>query len=277
MQYTSANGSHKAKKLISLFVIIRSSHKLHTINTKRETIMPYRRLPNTDQARLRALRAACEAAEAIDPAQLKFSQRLALDAKAFLPIFEQAVTQYNDSRATQSQISRQMSEAGKQARLYLSHFVQVFNMCILRGEIKPEARQQLGLDDVGATLPDLVTDQQLIDRGTRIVEGEEARIAGGGGNRIYNPSIAVVKVKVSLFKEVYDKHRDILQTVQKHHNKLDEVRQKADALILDIWNDVESQFAPIDSEAKRQECASYGIVYFYRPQERHKEFLVSAV
>lgn len=236
--------------------------------------MPYRRLPNTDQARLRALRAACDAAEAVDPAELKFSQRLVLEAKAFLPIFEQAVTQYTDARATQSQISRQVAEAGKQARLYLSHFVQVFNMCILRGEIKPEARKQLGLDDVGATLPDLVTDQQLIDRGTRIIEGEEARMAGGGGNRIYNPSIAVVKVKVSLFKEVYDKHRDILQTVQKHHSKLDEVRRRADALILEIWNEVEAQCAPVDSDAKRDECASYGIVYFYRPQERHKEFLV---
>ena len=232
--------------------------------------MPYRRLPNTDQARLRALRTACEAIENQPASDLPFSPKMALDIKSFTPIFEQAVNQYNDSRKLQSEIGKTVSDASKNARMYLSHFIQVFNMCIMRGEIKQEARKQLGLEECGTSLPDLTTDQQLLEWGDVIIRGEERRT----GNRIYNPSIAVVKVKMSLFKENFNKHRDILQTIQKHHAKLNEIRQRADEMILELWNEIENSVAPIDTDEKRRKCINYGVVYFFRPHEKQKEFLM---
>ncbi len=236
--------------------------------------MPYRRLPNTDQARLRALKAVLEIAEEVSPLDLKVSQRLVMDVKAFAPQFEQGLTQYTNSRTLQAKLGANVSESSRQARLYLSHFIQVFNMCITRGEIKPDMRIMLGLEECGSSLPDLTTDKQVLDWGDKIVAGEEQRMAQSGGNRIYNPSIAVVKVKLSLLRENYNKHRDIVQTIQKHHSKLDSLRGKADALILEVWNEVEAAYAPIDSEEKRRKCAEYGVVYFYRPREKHKDFLV---
>ncbi len=235
--------------------------------------MPYRRLPNTDQARLRALRAATETAEKLVPAELKFSQRTALEVKAFLPQFEQALTQYNNSRTLQTSLGANVGEASRQARLYLSHFIQVFNMCIARGEIKSDMRLLLGLEECGSSLPDLTTDKQVLEWGDTIVAGEEQRMAQNGGNRIYNPSIAVVKVKLSLLREHYDKHRDINNTIQKHHAKLASLREKADRIIVDIWNEVEASFAPVDTEEKRTQCSAYGVVYFYRPHEKQKDFI----
>ena len=236
--------------------------------------MPYRRLPNTDQARLRALKAAVTQVNSVEPTALQFSQKMALEVVSFTPMFEQAVNQYIDSKDKQINASRLVVESGKVARLYLSHFIQVFNMCIARGEIKADARKILGLDAVGNSVPELVSDQQLIEWGNKVVSGEEQRIAQGGGNRIYNPSIALVKVKLEIFKDNYNKHRDLLVTSQKYHDKLDDVRAHADAIILQIWNEVEASFAPVDSDAKREECQKYGVVYFYRPQERQKEFLL---
>lgn len=234
--------------------------------------MPYRRLPNTDQARLRALKAACTAAEQVEPSDLRFSRMLGMEISSFTPIFEQCLNQYIDSRNLQAAIGKQLSDAGRSARLYLSHFVQVFNMCVVRGEIKCEARKMLGLPLDDSSVPDIVSDQQLSEWGKRIVEGEEKRMAQGGGNRIYNPSIAVVKVKLAQFEEVYAKHKDIVLTIQKHHAKVDELRAKADQMILAVWNDVENSLAPIDSDEKRDQCSQYGVVYFYRPVERQKEF-----
>ncbi len=235
--------------------------------------MPYRRLPNTDQARLRALKSASEIAEKSTPAELKYSQHLMLELNSFLPQFEQALNQYNNSRALQSSIGAQMAEAAHMARLYLSHFIQVFNMCIARGEIKADMRLLLGLEECGNTLPDLSSDKLLLDWGKKIIEGEEQRISQNSGNRIYNPSIAVVKVKLSLFEEAYNKHRDILQTIQKHHAKLDSMREKTDSLITNVWNEVERALAPIDSEEKRNMCMEYGIVYFLRPKERQQQLM----
>ena len=58
-----------------------------------------------------------------------------------------------------------------------------------------------------------------------------------------------------------------------NYEKLDEIRAKADELILNIWNEVEGALQPIDNNEKRDTCSSYGIVYFYRPNERQKAFL----
>ncbi len=239
--------------------------------------MPYRRLPNTDQARLRALKAAIQQVKAVSPADLRFSQRTALEVASFTPLFEQAVQQYLDSKDRQASVSKQVADAGAVARLYLSHFIQVFNMCIARGEIKAEMRDKLGLGDCGAAVPDLASNQQVVDWGHKVVEGEEARMAAGGGNRIYNPSIALVKVKLQIFEENYNKQRDILQTIQKYHDKLDDVRKKADDIILKVWNEVEEALAPIDSDEKREICQAYGLVYFYRPQERQRDFLLGQI
>lgn len=235
--------------------------------------MPYRRLPNTDQMRLRALTTALAVANQEQPENLRYSQRLVLEVRAFSPQFEQALQLYTNSRQLQSNLSAEAADASKKARLYLSHFIQVFNMCIARGEIQPEHRKTLGLDSYGATLPDLRTDRQLLDIGQRVIEGEEQRMAMGGGNRIYNPSIAVVKAKLSLFSQCYNKQHDLLQTIEKHHSKLDSLRERADSLILELWNKVEASLAPIDSDEKRNECSRYGIVYFYRPYEKQKDFL----
>lgn len=223
------------------------------------------------------MKAAIQQVNSNSPAELRFTQRTALEVASFTPLFEQSVKQYLDSKERQAQMSKQVSEAGDVARLYLSHFIQVFNMCIARGEIKPEMRAKLGLEETGAATPDLTSNQQVVEWGHKVIEGEERRMAEGGGNRIYNPSIALVKVKFQIFEENYNKHRDILQTIQKFHDKLDEVRAKADEIILKVWNEVEEALAPIDSDDKREVAQQYGVVYFYRPQERQREFLLGQI
>lgn len=235
--------------------------------------MPYRRLPNTDQARLRSLKAACEKVVSEQPIDLKFSQKLAIEVQAFTPQFEQAVAQYVNSRNLQAQFGKALADSAKNARLYLSHFLQVFNLCVLRSEIKPEMRRMFMLSPEDSTVPDISTDNLLMDWCEKIISGEEKRMATSGGNRIYNPSIAVVKVKYELFRDSYNRHKDLLVTTQKHHEKLDDMRRRADELILSIWNEVEESQSPIDTEDKRNLCTEYGIVYFYRPYEKQKDIL----
>ena len=52
--------------------------------------MPYRRLPNTDAARVRALKRALELGKKYSPEMLAFKQSTLNKILAFLPIFEQA-------------------------------------------------------------------------------------------------------------------------------------------------------------------------------------------
>ncbi len=229
--------------------------------------MPYRRLPNTDQARLRAMKAAIVKANKEMPDNLLFSQKLKLELIAFQPLFEQAVMQYSNSKELHAGYGRSLATAFKTARLYISHFVQVYNMCVQRGEIKADTRKFFGLTSENTT-PDLNTETQLLEWGLKIIEGEEQRMNSGHGNRIYNPSIAVVKVKYEQFRDVFHKHKDLIVTTQKHHEKVTELREKADRIILEIWNEVEGSFGIVDDDDKRAVCIDYGVVYFYRPHER---------
>lgn len=234
--------------------------------------MPYRRLPNTDQARLRAMQVALKKASSVSPFDVPFAQKTLLELKAFLPQFQQAVDQYNLTKGKQANAGKVLMEQFRVARLYVSHFIQVLNFCIQRGELKAEARGYLGLDTNEKSIPELGTEQQVIEWGDKVIKGEEQRMAAGG-TRIYNPSIAIVKVKYERFIESYNIHKDLLIITQRNHDKVIEMRDKADAIILAVWNEIETKFIDLPAERKRNICTEYGIVYFLRKNEKEELIL----
>ena len=229
--------------------------------------MPYRRLPNTDLARMRALEKPLNKGAMFSPVDLAFSQKSLLELKSFFPHFEQVIYQYKNNRKRQSILGKLLQEQFRSARLYVSHFFQVVNLCILRGEFKPEVRNYYGIDEDEKSVREIGTEQQLIYWGEKLLAGEEKRMATGA-TRIYNPSLAVVKVQFEKFLELYNMHKDILNTSQKLQEKVNEFRAAADKLIIDIWNEVEVTYDDLPSEEKRAVCIEYGLVYFFRPSEK---------
>ena len=53
--------------------------------------MPYRRLPNTDSARIRSMKKALEMSSKKSPRDLAFSQTVLMQIRTFLPMSEQSV------------------------------------------------------------------------------------------------------------------------------------------------------------------------------------------
>ncbi|PRZ01832.1 hypothetical protein BY457_102240 [Marinilabilia salmonicolor] len=229
--------------------------------------MPYRRLPNTDQARLRALKTAQSKGAQLPPMELAFSQKSLFDIKAFVPQYEQAIQQYQFSRDRQAKFGKSLSEHFKLSRMYLSHFLQVVNMAITRGELKPDVRSFYGLDRETKAIPDINTEQQLLEWGKKVIQGEDKRMSQGG-SRVFNPTIAMVKMRFEKFQENYDFHKDLLKTSQKMHEKVTQERETADQLIVKIWNEVEATFNNLEPDQKRKKASEYGVVYIYRPSEK---------
>ena len=87
--------------------------------------MPYRRLPNTDQARVRALKAAVEKGEMYNVRDLAITLKTLFEARNFLHRFEAAQIYYTQCYNNQSRASRKHQMNVKTARLYISHFIQV--------------------------------------------------------------------------------------------------------------------------------------------------------
>jgi hypothetical protein len=236
--------------------------------------MPYRRLPNTDQARLRALQTAIMMAQKKAEEELAFSAKSLNRLRSFYTNFETTLIHHKLARTQQEKSSNTYLETVKKARLYLSHFIQVLNFAIQRGDMKPAVRAFYGFNDMKS--PSLILDSEVLEWGKKIIEGEHQRITHGG-NPLYNPSIAVVKVKFDQFIDAYHFQKTLQNNTARWTSKVAELRKEADEIILDIWNEVEERYAEFPDEQKREKAGEYGLIYVYRPMERIKTEHLSKV
>ncbi|MCU0462387.1 MAG: hypothetical protein MUF36_10310 [Bacteroidales bacterium] len=235
--------------------------------------MPYRRLPNTDAARIRALKTALDKGKEVPPYKLAYSAKIILRLQKFLPLFEHSIQLQRQSIASQSKKSKDYNESLRKARIYLTHFIRVMNMAIFRGDLPAETRAYYGLATNESTVPSLNTENELISWGRRIIEGEEFRIRKGG-SPITNPTIAVVKVRFENFLEEDNYHKTLLKKTYDYTERTGDMRKEADEIILEIWNEIEAAYPGLPEEIRRKECEDYGIVYFYRKGELERSNII---
>ncbi|MCQ2252904.1 MAG: hypothetical protein MJZ61_05585 [Bacteroidales bacterium] len=229
--------------------------------------MPYRRLPNTDAARARALGRAVELAKKYDPQMLAFKQSTLVKIQAFLPNFEQARMMQKEAKDRQVTNSKEFTESYKKAKLYISHFLQVLNLAIIRGELKPSVRKYYGLNERNGRLPELTTEKDVVEWGQKVIKGENERVIKTG-NPILSPKIAVVKVYYDEFVEKLN-FQKMLQSISLRANeKISSLRPECDALVAELWNEVEAYYANDTMERRRQQATRYGVTYVYRPHEK---------
>jgi hypothetical protein len=228
--------------------------------------MPYRRLPNTDSARLRALKSAVKKGKELPPFKMAFTQSTFTKAELFINSFEKAMANYKAAYNVQVEKNKDYQTSQKKARLYLSHFIQVLNMAIARGELPEKIRTVYGMDIDERKLPSLNTDKELIDWGKKIIQGESERTSKGQ-SPITNPTIAVVKVRYENFVDAFNHQRILQQNTTRAQSDLDNLRTIADELILNIWNEVENHFKDLPDDERREKASDYGLVYVYRKNE----------
>lgn len=229
--------------------------------------MPYRRLPNTDQARLRALKTAVQRAAESDFTEQVLPYRLSTEAEACLLKFENLVSQYQTNFDNKVSANKKYKKMVQNTRMYISHFIQVLNFAVIRGEIKKEQKRLYNLDENNFALPDLSSEEALLTWGKNIIEGETARM-GQGGIPINCPAINKVKVHYDMFKENQVNQSMHRMSTERVYEDLEELRRKADQIILQIWNTVEEYYDKQLPYARMRSCESYGLKFYYRPHEK---------
>jgi hypothetical protein len=228
--------------------------------------MPYRRLPNTDNARIKALNNAFEKGTELPPFKLAFSQGLFQQVKSLLPNFENAISEHWIALNLHAEKNKDYHLKMKKAKLYISHFIQVVDMAITRGELNPEIRFQFGLNEEERKLPNLNTEEELIETGKKLSDGERNRKLKGLAP-ITNPTIAVVQVHYDKFFDAYNNQKGLKRRSGIAQENLAELREKTDAVIQQIWNEVEEKFDDLPEEIRREKSAEYGVVYVFRKNE----------
>ncbi|MBI5218249.1 MAG: hypothetical protein HY958_04895 [Bacteroidia bacterium] len=231
--------------------------------------MPYRRLPNTDNSRYRALKKALELGNHIAPFKLAFSQATFHKVKSFTTQFELLLNTYRETYSNQVKRSKDYNELYKKAKLYISHFIQVMNFAIARGELPASSRSYFGIAENDSKVPLLNSEAEVIAWGEKLVKGDSERVSKGG-NYITNPTVGNVKVRYDKFMESYWKQKSLQGTSGTSLGRVAGIREEADQIILNVWNEVEEYYKDLPEAERKSKCEEYGLVYVFRPSEKLK-------
>ena len=155
------------------------------------------------------------------------------------------------------------------AQMYLSHFIQILNFAILRGEHQKNIRKYFGINVNDNKLPSLNTEEEIINKGKQIIEGEHKRTQEGNPP-LTNPNISLVKIHYEKFLDAYHYQKQLKESSSRAQLKVASLRGKADDFILDVWNQVEKSYKNYQPTEKRKQASSYGLVYIYRKNEKEQ-------
>jgi hypothetical protein len=230
--------------------------------------MPYRRLPTTDKARMRALEAALKKANQKKQDKLAILNPLFAELKEVKRKFENVLTQYELDIKIQSERNQDYRAALESAKMYVSHFIQVLFLSSERGEINGGIKYY-GLKEFNGKVPPLNTEEEILYWGNKVIEGEQKRIQNGG-SAIYNPSIALVKIKVEEFYDAAIFQNNLRKNTSRSFDKMRAIRKATNEFISRMWSEIEEHTPIEDAKVKRQLLEEYGLVYIFRRSEKKK-------
>nr|WP_315347445.1 hypothetical protein [Hoylesella enoeca] len=230
--------------------------------------MPYRRLPKTDAARLKALKTLLDNNE-VYTVRNRFIDWQTLNRAQ--PAYDRLLTaceQYRVCLQAQTRSSSRFDKLQHKASIYVSHFLQVLLMAVERGEIKRQHLTLYGLPHDATSLSNFKTTDGLIEWGKSVLEGEKARLKKGG-RPIYNPTIGMVSTHWDIFKNIYEQQKILQSRTQKALDDIQKLRPEVDEILLDLWNQIEKHFENEPPEVRFEACRKFGVVYYYRRHEEH--------
>ena len=228
--------------------------------------MPAKKLPDTDEERIRTLETIIDLEENAK-GKNALSLREIHDLKSFLLAYERAYTRLKQALNDEVSAENNCSRLCQKAQLYISHFIQVLYLAVVRNEVKAKNLEYYGLeysDDF--TLPDLSTAEFVEEWGERLISGEATRTSHGG-SPIYNPTITKVKVHYDLFKEAIYSLKIYRQNTNRNREGVESLHDKADSLIWTAWTKVEFAFGALPSEERDNKYNEYGIQFYYQTEE----------
>ena len=170
--------------------------------------------------------------------------KLVHEIETLLPKFETAVDRFKNTYNEQAKANKKHQVHLKNARLYVSHFIQVLNMAVIRQEVKREHKSLYGLATDENTVPDLASESAVLEWGKKVID---------------------------VFKDSYQEQQYHKLNTQRAQAPIASLREQIDALILELWNIVEERFRDLPNDVRLDTCRSYGVIYYYPSNEKQPE------
>ena len=190
--------------------------------------MPYRRLPTTDKSRTKSFQAALEKV-AFKNIKVAITANTIYELQIVKSKFENTLKHYEMNIQIQNEKYHEFKTAIDKARMYVSHFIQVLYLTSERGEINGGIKYY-GLEEFEGKVPPLNTAEEILHWGEIVIKGEQQRIQKGG-SAIYNPSIAMVKIRVEEFKDAAIFQQNLKRNTLRTYNLMQDLRKSTNDFI----------------------------------------------
>jgi hypothetical protein len=238
--------------------------------------MPELDRPNTDIQRLKALQSAKIKADAVLPGPLAFGPATLAALIALLPNFATEMQQRGTALSGQSSTTAAINPYRKRVRMFISHFLRVFNIGVERGVYAASERAHYQLPVSSEKLPNLSSDEDLVLWAGNIAAGDAARVTAGGAP-MTNPTAAEVAAEFALYEPMLATHTTAKDAYDSEQEDVEDMRPQVDDLINDIWDEVLFTFRKDSPSSMRRKAREYGVVYRLSPGEEPQpdEFSIS--
>jgi len=229
------------------------------------------KLPETDEEKIEILQATI-AQEEINEAWDKILSIMELqELRIFTTNYEGEYFVLKQAIMDKEKAKNLYEELFKNAQLYITHFIQVLILTVIRNEIKAENLSMYGLDEKNPVIPDLSTENAILSWGEKLIQGESERTCRGG-IPLYNPAIAKVKVHYELFKESIYNLAFCEKNLLRLQNNIVDIQKKSNELIRKIWTKVEERYNRTSPDEQALRFKAYKMQFFYRKGEQLSVF-----
>ena len=222
--------------------------------------MSTRRLPNSNPTRYNAQRTVAERIAVTPPAQIPITAATQARLALFFPDYKIKYLAVEAALTGQGNLTQQVKTAKQQAIYFVDDFIDAMQNAVKRGTFQASVRALYGLPITKPQRPAIITEQDILDWGDQVHEGETTRIAAGG-IPIGFPTLAEVDAAVGNFRTLNLQQAAAKDTYDSAQEALDALNAEADRLILKIWNEIETAFDEGNKSSMRRRAREWGVKY----------------
>jgi hypothetical protein len=228
--------------------------------------MPFRQLPASDPTRTQALQGALKKSTSTTGAAHLISATTTAALAALQPKWEKEIAERADASGQQSASTLALTAAADKLRLLVSHFIQVYQMGIARGDFAAAGRAVYELSVNEETVPNLDAEAALLLWADRIVKGDPRRVTQFSEAPMAMPAAAVAAA-LQTYHDKLAAQTDAKDQLEAEQADVIALRSEADQVIRDVWDEVEFALRQLEAPTLRRRAREWGVVYAQRPGE----------
>lgn len=219
-----------------------------------------RQLPRSDEGRDKAITKAKAKNDSIPVANRFLTAPTQTRLNAIYTAIKAALLARAAALANQSTSTGGTTTAHALAKMFISHFLQVFNLGVKRSVYPAAHRAFYQLDVNSDAVPPLGTETEITLWGERLRTGDPLRVAAGGA-AMANPAIAEVNAEVAAFNTENDAQSALKDAYDIAQQDVENLRPEGDAVIKKVWDEVETFYNEEEPASKRRKAREWGVVY----------------